>query len=74
MGKVKTNKTSTRFESKHKQPMLHTNSSKDDESSGDGVAVGSGKLTTLKKYMRRRQLGPTYKASTAFTRLEYTQD
>jgi hypothetical protein len=42
--------------------MLHTKSSKDDESSGDGVAVGSNKLTTLKKNMRRRQLGPTYKA------------
>jgi hypothetical protein len=54
--------------------MLHTNSSKDDESSGDCVAVGSSKLTTLMKHMRRRQLGPTYNASTPFTRLENTQD
>jgi hypothetical protein len=58
----KTHKTSTIFEPEHKQRMLHTKSSKDDESSGDGVAVGSNKLTTLKKNMRRRQLGPTYNA------------
>jgi hypothetical protein len=48
--------------------------SKDDDSSGEGVAVGSSKLTTSKKHMRRRQLGPTYNASTPFTRLEITQD
>jgi hypothetical protein len=54
--------------------MLHTKLSKDDESSGDGVAVGSSKLTTSKKHMRRRQLGPTYNASTPFTMLENTQD
>jgi hypothetical protein len=70
----KTNKTSTRFEPEHKQPMLHTKSSKDDESSGDGVAVGSSKLTRSKKKMRRRQLVPTYNASTPFTRLENKQD
>jgi hypothetical protein len=58
----------------YKQPMLHTKSSKDDESSGDGVAVGSSKLTRSKKNTRRRQLGPTYNASTPFTRLENTQD
>jgi hypothetical protein len=49
-------------------------SSIDDESSGDGVAVGSSKLTTSKKNMRRRQLGPTYNASTPFTRLDNKQD
>jgi hypothetical protein len=49
-------------------------SSKDDESSGDGVAVGSSKMTTSKKQMRRRQLGPTCNASTPFTMLENTQD
>jgi hypothetical protein len=48
--------------------------SKDDESSGDGVAVGSSKLTMSKKHMRRRQLGPTHNASTPFTRLQNTQD
>jgi hypothetical protein len=53
--------------------MLHTKSSKDDESSGDGVAVGSSILTTSKKHMRRRQLGSTYNALTTFTRLEITQ-
>jgi hypothetical protein len=46
----------------------------DDESSGDGVAVGSSKLTMSKKNMRRRQLVPTYNASTPITRLENTQD
>jgi hypothetical protein len=70
----KTHKTSTTFEPEHKQPMLHTKSSKDDESSLDGVAVGSSKLTRSKKHMRRRQLVPTYNASTPFTRLENTQD
>jgi hypothetical protein len=54
--------------------MLHTKSSKDDESSGDGVAVGSSKLTRSKKKMRSRQLVPTYNASTPFTRLENKQD
>jgi hypothetical protein len=54
--------------------MIHTKSSKDDESSGDGVAVGSSKLTRSKKNMRRRQLVPTYNASTPFTRLENKQD
>jgi hypothetical protein len=54
--------------------MLHTKSSKDDESSGDGVTMGSSKLTRSKKHMRRRQLGETYNASTPFTRLENTQD
>jgi hypothetical protein len=54
--------------------MLHTKSSKDDESSGDGVAVGSSKQTRAKKNMRRRQLGPTYNASTPFRRLANTQD
>jgi hypothetical protein len=44
-----THKTSTRFEPEHKKPMLHTKSSKDDESSGDGVAVGSSKLTLAEK-------------------------
>jgi hypothetical protein len=70
----KTNKTSTRFQPEHKQPMLHTKSSKDDESSGDGVVVGSSKLIRSKKNMRRRQLVPTYNASTPFTRLENKQD
>jgi hypothetical protein len=54
--------------------MLHTKSSKDDELSGDGVAMGSSKLTTSQKHMRRRQLVPTYNASTPFRRLENTQD
>jgi hypothetical protein len=36
--------------------------SNDDDSSGDGVAVGSSKLTTSKKHMRSRKLGPTYNA------------
>jgi hypothetical protein len=54
--------------------MLHTKSSKDDESSGDRVGVGSSKLTWSKKKMRRRLLGPTYNASTPFTRLENTKD
>jgi hypothetical protein len=53
--------------------MLHTKSSKDDESSGDGVAVGSSKLTRSKKNMRRRQNVPTYNASTPFPRQEKTQ-
>jgi hypothetical protein len=48
--------------------------SNDDESSGDGVAVGSSKLTMSKKHLRRRQLGPTYNASAPCTRLENTQD
>jgi hypothetical protein len=47
--------------------------SKDDESSGEGFAVGSSKLTTSKKHMSRRQLVPTYNASTPFTRLENRQ-
>jgi hypothetical protein len=70
----KINKTSTRFEPEHKQPMLHPKSSKDDESSGDGVVFGSSKLIRSKKNMRRRQLVPTYNASTPFARLENTQD
>jgi hypothetical protein len=48
--------------------------SKDDDSSGEGFAVGSSKLTASKKHMRRRKLGPTYNASTPFTWLENTQD
>ena len=70
----KTNKTSTRFEPEHKQPMLHTKTSKDNESSGDGVAMGSSNLTMSNKHMRSGQLGPTYNASTPFTRLENKQD
>ena len=70
----KTHKTSTRFEPEHKQPMLHTKTSKDDESSGDGVAVGYSKLTISMKHTRRWQVVPTYNASTPFTRLENTQD
>jgi hypothetical protein len=54
--------------------MLHTRSSKDDESSGDSVVVGSSKLTRSKKNMQRRKLVPTYNASTPFTRLENKQD
>jgi hypothetical protein len=54
--------------------MLHTKTSKDDESSGDGVAVGSSNLTISMKHTRRRQLVPTYSASSPFTRLEDTQD
>jgi hypothetical protein len=54
--------------------MLHSKSSKDDESSGDGVAVGSSKLIRSKKNMRRRQLVPTSNASTPFTMLENKQD
>jgi hypothetical protein len=54
--------------------MLHTKSSKDDESIGDGVAVGSCKLTRSKKHMRRRQLVPTYNVSAPFTRLDNKQD
>jgi hypothetical protein len=85
-----TNKTGTRFEAEHKQRMLHTKSSKDepehnqlmlhtksskdDESSGDGIVVGSSKLIRSKKNMRRRQLVPTYNASTPFTRLQNKQD
>jgi hypothetical protein len=57
-----------------KQPMLHTKSSKDDESIGDGVAVGSCKLTRSKKQKRRRQLVPTYNASTLFTRLKIAEE
>jgi hypothetical protein len=68
----KTHKTSTRFEPEHKQPMLHTKSGKEDESSGDNM--GSNKLTRSKNQMRRRQPVPTYNASTLFTRLENTQD
>ena len=67
-------KTSTRFEAEHKQPMLHTKTSKDDESSADGVAVGSSNLTISMKHTRRRQAVPTYNASTPFTRLDNTQD
>ncbi len=70
----KTHKNSTRFEPEPKQPMLHTKSSKDDESIGDGVAIGASKLTRSKKHMRRRQLVPTYNASTLFTRLENPQE
>ena len=50
--------------------MLYTKSCKDDESSVVGVAVGSCKLTRSMKHMRRRQLVPTYNASTPFKRLE----
>jgi hypothetical protein len=53
--------------------MLHTKSSKDDESIGDGVAVGSCKLTRSLKHMRKRQLVPTYNASTPCSRLENSQ-
>jgi hypothetical protein len=48
--------------------------SKDDDSSGEGFAVGSSKLTTSKKHMRSRKLEPTNNASTPFTRLDNTQD
>jgi hypothetical protein len=54
--------------------MILVEPSKHDDSSGEGVVAGSCKLTTLKKHMRRRKLGPTYNASTPFTRLENTQD
>ncbi len=70
----KTHKNRTRFEPEPRQPMIHSKSCKDDESSGDGVGVGSCSLTSSKKHMRRRQLVPTYNASTPFTRLENTQD
>jgi hypothetical protein len=48
--------------------------SKDDDSSGEGVAVGSSKLTRSKKNLRRRQLVPTYNASTPVTMLANIQD
>ena len=54
--------------------MLNTKTSKDDDSSRDGVAVGSSNLTRSMKHRRRRQIVPTYNASSPFTRLEYTQD
>jgi hypothetical protein len=54
--------------------MLHTKTSKDNESSGDGVAMGLSNLTRSMKHTRRIKLVPTYNASTPFTRLENTQD
>ncbi len=54
--------------------MLHTKTSKDNESSGDGVAMGLSNLIISIKNMSRRQVVPTYNASTPFTRLENTQD
>ena len=54
--------------------MLHTKTSKDNESSGDGVAMGLSNLIISIKNMSRRQVVPTYNASTLFTRLENTQD
>ncbi len=54
--------------------MLHTKTSKDDESSGDVVAVGSSNLTRSMKEPRRRQLVPTYNVSAPFTRLDNKQD
>jgi hypothetical protein len=53
--------------------MLHTKTSKDDESSGDGVAVGSSNLNRSMKHNRRRQVVPTYNVSTPFTRLDNKQ-